>query len=97
MKKNKQKTFPNGFKSWVETHHEVVSEITQALTAEELGPEFKNRAVRVSEEEGTGGIYQLAEALTDKFEELNKGRVWDGEFFDEVNEFMRTELNKEED
>ena len=88
--------YPNGFTSWMETHHEVVTEITNALTADELEPEFKNKATRIREEQGTGGIYELAEELTDKFEQLNKGREWDGEFFDEINEFMRIELNKED-
>ena len=89
--------FPNGFESWMETHHEVVTAITEAMTAEELEPEFQNVATRRREEQGIGGVYELAEELTDKFEQLNKGREWDGEFFDEVTEFLRTELNEEEE
>lgn len=85
--------FPNGFTSWMETHHEVVTAIAEALTAEELDEEIQNRATRINEEQGTGGIYELGEELTDKFENLHKGREWDGDFFDEITEFLRTELN----
>ena len=43
-------------------------------------------------EQGHGGLYELAEELTDEFELLNKGRVWDGEFFDEIEEFLSEKL-----
>ena len=39
-------------------------------------------------EQGTGGMYELAEELTDEFEKLNADREWDGEFFDEIEEFI---------
>jgi hypothetical protein len=41
---------------------------------------------------GTGGLYELAESLTDKFEGMHKGRSWDGEFFDEIVRFLDAEL-----
>jgi len=84
--------FPNGFASWYETHHEVVSAITQSILLEEKEPEFKSKATTVSEEQGTGGLYELAEELTDKFEKLHEGREWDGEFFDEIEDFLQKEL-----
>lgn len=44
--------------------------------------------VDTAENSGTGGIYELGEQWTDEFEELNKGREWDGEFFDELEAFL---------
>lgn len=84
--------FPNGFTSWQETHYEVVCAITQSILLDEKEPEFKNKATRENEEGGTGRLYELAEDLTDKFEKLNAGREWDGEFFDEIEDFLQKEL-----
>jgi hypothetical protein len=39
---------------------------------------------------GTGGLYELAESLTDDFEKLNAGRLWDGEFFEEIWDFLES-------
>jgi hypothetical protein len=41
---------------------------------------------------GTGGLYELAEELTDKFEIQNAGVEWDGEYFDAIELFIKTEL-----
>lgn len=83
-------TFPNGFTSWYETHHELVDMISF-----ELRKKFPCEKLRkISEELGTGGAYELAKELTDKFEDLNKGRQWDGEFFEEIEEFARKEFYK---
>ena len=86
--------FVNGFENWHETHFEVVSAITQELRKDpnDIAPVVAKRQL----EQGTGGMYELAQELTDKFEELNKGRYWDGEYYDEIEEFMEKELNKEE-
>jgi hypothetical protein len=82
------KYFPNGFTSWQETHFEVVSEITKNLRVDKpTGLVFKTMM-----EKGTGGLYELAEELTDEFELLNEGREWDGEFFDEIEEFLTEKL-----
>lgn len=80
------KIFPNGFSSWMETHHEIVSYITLKLhyyknTAEE------SSIIKVMELSGTGGIYELAEDWTDEFEQDNIDRDWDGDFFDEIEQF----------
>ena len=80
------KQFPNGFASWQETHYEIVEHLT--LTLDKEG----SMAERVHNNMGIGGLYELAEDLTDEFEELNNGREWDGEFFDEIELF----LNKKE-
>jgi hypothetical protein len=93
------KKFPNGFASWQETHYEVVTAINNNCSAEDMSEVFFeyadcvekrkvniiNRALR---EKGHGGLYELAEELTDEFESLNKGREWDGEFFEEIERFL---------
>jgi hypothetical protein len=81
--------FPNGFTSWVETHHEVVEYLTNTLRLGYTCP----IALARQQEQGTGGLYELGEELTDKFEALNKGREWDGEFFDELEDFLEQKLH----
>lgn len=77
--------FPNGFDSWQETHFEVVSYIGT------LRMEVNEGLVKETEDtEGTGGLYELAKALTDEFESLNAGRNWDGDFFDEIESFLNS-------
>jgi hypothetical protein len=78
------KQFPNGFTSWAETHYEIVSVISIELQKEHPA----KKIAEVSETQGTGGLYELAEDLTDKFELLHAGREWDGEFFDAMEEFL---------
>ena len=77
-----EKHFPNGFSSWQETHYEVVSAITFYL----------HNLPEIVIDGGTGRLYELAEKWTDKFEELNKNREWDGEFFEEIDDFMSEKL-----
>ena len=83
--------FPNGLISWVETHHEIVSAI--ALTPEDA----HNKVNDIEATKGTGGLYEFAEALTDKFEQENKGVEWgiddDTQYFDAIAEFLETEFD----
>jgi len=79
--------FPNGFVSWYETHHEVVEAITLALTKED-----SKVVMDIYAGQGHCAMYTLAVTLTDEFELLNKGRKWDGEFFDEVDLFLQKKL-----
>lgn len=88
MKTNK-KTFPNGFLSWQETHFEVVSAIS--LQAKKDKP--CDIISEIKESQGTGGLYELAEELTDKFENIHKDRDWDDEFFDAIEAFLDVELD----
>jgi hypothetical protein len=81
-------TFHNGHSSWQETHFEIVSAI--AIEAEKSEPQGKVK--EVIEARGTGGLYELAEDLTNRFEEANKGRDWDGEFFDVIGDFIGDSL-----
>jgi len=80
------KKLPNGFASWQETHYEIVAMLT--LAYEEENP----ITTEYNEKHGTGGMYELAEDWTFKFEEQTKGRKWDGEFFDEIEEFFDEQL-----
>lgn len=78
-----EKHFPNGFTSWQETHYEVVSTMTFYL----------HNHPEIVIDGGTGRLYEFAEEWTDKFEELNKDREWDGEFFEEIDQFIYERLN----
>lgn len=81
-----QSRFPNGFNSWQETHFEIVSKITLAL---------KNGNVPITEHRennGIGGLYELAEDWTNNFEKLSENKEWDGDFFDEIDEFFDNKL-----
>lgn len=78
--------FPNGFESFMETHHEVVTALTLARE--------KNHPVTetMNEEGGTGRFYEVATEWTKEFETTNKGREWDGEFFDEIESFINSKF-----
>lgn len=78
--------FPNGFESWKETHFEVVTHLTRSA---DFSGSLANKR---REQQGIGGLYELADELTHEFESANVGRNWDGEFFDEIEEFLK---NKE--
>ena len=80
-----KKNFPNGFESWTDTHFEMV----QAITIEHTKKEPKGI---VSDRHKAGGhceLYSLAVELTNEFEEKFKDKIWDGEFFDEVEKFIK--------
>lgn len=76
------------FESWHETHFEIVQALIMALNKRVETNMVKER----HKEQGTGGMYELAQELTDKFESENMNREWDGEFFDEIDEFLQKEL-----
>lgn len=75
--------------SWTETHHEIVKVIGIELNKDESTSKVINDRYA---EQGTGGMYELAEELTDEFEELHKDTVWDGEFFDTIDKFIKEKL-----
>ena len=86
---NNNPHFVNGFTSWHETHFEVV----QAITIESSKKNPTGIVAETQFEHGFVGMYQLAASLTDKFEKLNEGRQWDGEFHEEVWSFCQKELS----
>jgi predicted nucleic-acid-binding Zn-ribbon protein len=60
--------FPNGFQSWLQTHHEVVAYITTNERDALVGS--------IKYFEGTNGLYDLAEQWTNEFEQTYKGKEW---------------------
>ena len=90
--KEKAKYFPNGFTSWMETHYEVVQAITLKLSDEDM--EEDSALYERLEEEGTGGMYELSEALTDAFEKEYKGAIWgaDFDYYETIEHFLNTKL-----
>lgn len=91
--KAEEKVFPNGFSSWHETHFEISEAIGKALNDMYSPDELQSEVVvHVVEEHGTGGIYDLAEDLTDEFELKFEGKEWDGEYFDEIEKFINEKL-----
>ena len=92
MKTNKhmdiEKKFPNGFTSWHETHFEVVQAIT--LIAQQDEP--YGIVAETQEQVGMGGLYELAQELTNEFEREFAGHEWDGEFYDTIEEWLAEKL-----
>lgn len=85
---SKEHVFPNGLDSYLETYYEIVDSISFSIDTDKE----PSKIYEVQQQQGRGGLYELAKELTDKFENLNKGREWDGEFFDEIDEFLNKEL-----
>ena len=85
------KDFPNGFESWHETHFEVVSFIALQYERDSV----TSKVAEMHDRLGSGGLYELAESLTNEFELLSKGREWDGEFYEELESFLMQKLNNE--
>jgi hypothetical protein len=82
------KDFPNGFDAWQETHFEVVSFIND----HEHALVIKKKVT----EEGHGGLWNLAEDLTDEFELKYRGHRW-GEktnesWYDTLDKFLEDKL-----
>lgn len=75
--------------SFLETHYEVVAKL---VLLEERGDA---RVVLCRENLGIGGMYELAEDLSKKFEELHKDEDWiSKDFFDEIDAFLDEEIKK---
>lgn len=81
--------FPNGFTSWQETHYEFIGMIEQCRLMEKQPNKIKD----INDNQGTGGFWELAKELTDKFEKAHEGYEFDGEFFDSVEEKFNEWLN----
>lgn len=80
------KKFPNDITSYLKTHYLIVEAITYHLDFPE------SKAYNIHEQQGFGGLCDLAEELTDKFELEHKDREWDGEFLDEISDFIHKHL-----
>ena len=75
---------------WKETHFEVVFYITNLLHNPIL-PEVLSTVLNT---QGRCGLWELASDLTDEFNEKYKDFVWDGEFFDKLEEFLDEYFDK---
>lgn len=84
--------FPNGFSSWRETFFEVVDEISAQLRGNKADDFRKRMQKQYHISESHMDMHELAKLITDEFEQKNKGREWDGEFWDEIEAFIHEKL-----
>ena len=82
--------FPNGFSSWQKTHFEVVEVLCyiRGLDETKQPKSFAEMIDRTATEE----MYELALSLTNKYEEQNVGSKRERSLFDEIEEFVWTEV-----
>lgn len=80
------KTFENNKSTYLETHYEVSVRLYYNLNRGQ-GAEYR-KLMDLYEKHGRGIMWQLAEQITDSFEKQNEGSEWDGEWEDEVGNFI---------
>ena len=82
--------FPNGFESWQKTHFEVVEVLVYMRSLEEdKKPKSFSEAI---DQSATEEMYKLALDLTNKFEEQTKGKKRERTLFDEIEDFVWSEV-----
>jgi len=86
------KHFPNGFRSWVKTHYEIVGLIASTISIWEANdcPMEKSKTLELSDGHPVSDIHDYAEKLTDEFEKQNEGRKWSGEYYESLTEFFHS-------
>lgn len=77
-----KREFPNGFEDWHETHYVISTYISKTENR------LRSLANRRRTEQGMGGLCELAKELTDEFEKLHEGRLWDGEWIEELEDWL---------
>jgi hypothetical protein len=82
--------FPNGFESWQKTHFEVVEVLCYMRDLEE--GERPKSFDEMIDRSATDELYSLALTLTNKYEEQTKGRKREQSLFDEIEEFVWSEV-----
>ena len=83
----------NGFRSWAETHHEIVTIINYQIDRDvKIFGQMPRLLDEIISTEGTGGIYDLCFELTNEFEKIHEGKVWDGDWLDAVIEFVNEKI-----
>lgn len=79
----------NGFRSWAETHHEVVSAIAREMAKDQPCRTLAS----VYEAYGTAELYDMAIVWTNEFEKEFATESWDVlDFYEEIEAFMASKL-----
>jgi hypothetical protein len=86
--KKDKKLLPNGFRAWVETHHEIVCTIHALITNDTM----PTRLLDIIDDEGMGGLYDLGIELTTDFCNTYKDREWNGDWIETIIEFVNAKL-----
>jgi len=86
--KKDKKLLPNGFRDWVETHHEIVCTIHALIDNETIPSRLQN----ILDTEGFAGLYDLGIQLTTDFCNTYKDREWDGDWIDTIIDFVNEKL-----
>lgn len=76
---------PNGFVSWNETLLEIASHVYYVLDQQN----GISLITKTRETEGITGVHELIINWAKEFENMNIGREWDGEFFEEIEKFVK--------
>jgi len=82
--------FPNGFDSWQRTHFEVVEALCYMRSLEE-NKELKSFA-EMADQSATEEMCLLALNLTNKYEEQSKSKKRERSLFDEIEDFVWSEV-----
>ena len=82
--------FPNGFESWQKTHFEVVEVLVYMRNLDE---DKKPKGYYEALDQSAGEeMYNLALNLTNKYEEQTKGKEIKRNLFDEIEDFVWSEV-----
>lgn len=79
--------FPNGIESYLETHYLIAEHITLVKEKDE-----DMQPLKILNLDGMEGAWLLCQKLTDKFEQENKNREWEGDFLDAIEDFLNKEI-----
>ena len=86
--------FPNGFDSWQKTHFEVVEVLVYMRNLEDdKQPKSFSEAL---DQSASKELYTLAFNLTNKYEEQSKGKERTRSLFDEIEDFVWSEVRNSE-
>lgn len=85
--------FPNGFDSWQKTHFEVVEVLCYICSLEEA--EQPKSFAELVDQTASEEMYRLAFNLTNKYEAESKGKTRTRSLFDDIEEFVWSEVKKE--
>jgi hypothetical protein len=82
--------FPKGFDSWQKTHFEVVEVLVYMRNLED-GKKPKGFSEAI-DQSASNELYTLALNLTNKYEEQTKGKERKRSLFDEIEDFVWSEV-----